>query len=69
MRGSTIFVVVASSISEERVNFIWTVNRRKKICEADKRVSSYDNIDHHVQISSTVLAFNSYSSGSFVRFS
>ena len=25
-----------------------------KICEADKRVSSYDNIDHHVQILSTV---------------
>ena len=54
LRGSTIFVAVASSISEERVNFIWTVNRRKKICEADKRVSSYDNIDRHVQIPSTV---------------
>ena len=54
LRGSTIFVAVASSISEERVNFTWAVNRRKKICEADKRVSSYDNIDRHVQIPSTV---------------
>ena len=43
---------MASSISEERVNFIWTVNRRTKICEADKRVSSYDNIDRHVQFPS-----------------
>ena len=42
LRRSIIFAAAASFISEERVNFIWTVNRSKKICEADTRVSNYE---------------------------